>query len=489
MTEGTEPERGTEHVNGTHGFVAAAIAAVLAAVHAVSLGTVVPVDDDYVVYRYARNLIEFGEYAFNRGGVSVEGVTSPLWLGICALGVFIGATPALWTAILGTASAAGLAWCTARAGTHSLRRGLAWLPGLLVALSPAVAWHARAGLGTVPMAWAIAAAMLAWTDGRGHRRVGAWLAVALLFRLEAALLVLPFVWSSPRVVVLPALALGIVTAWRVAVFGTFVPAAAELKALPLGADLEYGARYAARAAREGGSSVLLALGALATARRRSALTPWCVGSGLAFLAVMVVGGDWMVYGRFYVPFAGIAAVCACALFAGASSRLARGAGLTALASITALGFTARRQAVFENRFFERWWLAVGDELRESADPRARVATSPIGAIGWRSGLEIVDVLGLTHERFHGLPPDLENVAVKGHHRFDGNWVLSREPDYLLLGNAVLQPDSGQLSINPWEADIVRDPRFAAEYVQRGTRVEADGARVLPYFKRATARDL
>ena len=468
---------------------AAALAAGFAALHALSLGSVVPVDDDFIVYRYARNLIESGEYAYNVGGPAVEGVTSPLWLALCVLGLWMGAAPETWTAIIGVGSFAGLAWCTSRAAACILPRTYAWLPGLLVAASPAVAWHARAGLGTVPLAWAISAALWAWTAGRSPWRVGAWLAAGVLFRLEALVLVLPFLLSSKRVVALPMLALGAVTLWRLSVFGSFVPAPATLKDLPISAELTYGARYVASAAREGGTSLLLIVGAFASLRRGRVIAPWGMGVALATLAIVIVGGDWMVYGRFFVPFLGVGAVCSCAVFTGMTSNAARNAGLAFLAGVTVFGFTARRQAIFENEFFEQWWLVVGDLLRDSADPNASVATSPIGAIGWRSDLEIIDVLGLTHDEFHGRPPDLENVSVKGHHRFDGSWVLTQDPDYLLLGNAVLQPDTGQLSVNPWEADIAQDPRLMTKYVRRGVELDSSRPRVLPYFKRTGALDL
>ena len=59
-------------------------------------------------------------------------------------------------------------------------------------------------------------------------------------------------------------------------------------------------------------------------------------------------------------------------------------------------------------------------------------------------------------------------------------MLDQRPEYLLLGNARFQPDTGRVDINPWEADIVADPRFAADYVTES--FELDGGEQVPYAR-------
>ena len=56
-------------------------------VHALSFSGAGPVDDDFIVYRYARNLIAGDGLVFNVGE-RFEGFTVPLWLGWIAYGVF-----------------------------------------------------------------------------------------------------------------------------------------------------------------------------------------------------------------------------------------------------------------------------------------------------------------------------------------------------------------------------------------------------------------
>jgi hypothetical protein len=114
-----------------------------------------------------------------------------------------------------------------------------------------------------------------------------------------------------------------------------------------------------------------------------------------------------------------------------------------------------------------------------------VALSPIGAFSWYSGLEIVDVLGLTNASAIRREPDLD-IALKGHHRSDGAWVLSQEPDYMILGNGV-RDQAGWLVVNPWEAGIVKDERFLREY--RLESVPIPGGADLDLYRRRSAPPL
>ena len=51
--------------------------AAIAIAHAASFLGVVPVDDDFIVYRYARNLLEHGELSFNAGAAPSDSAERP----------------------------------------------------------------------------------------------------------------------------------------------------------------------------------------------------------------------------------------------------------------------------------------------------------------------------------------------------------------------------------------------------------------------------
>ena len=514
MLQTTAPDRKED--GPTFWFVALGLVAALHALVLLWQG-VGPVDDDYIVYRYARHWIESGAFAFNSveasaGQAPVEGFTSPLWLCLCALAQVLSIAPEVWTPAVGVVSTglatlwAGLAM---RAAVPLSAGRWALIVPVLMALSPSLAWHAIAGLGTAPMTAAIALAVLAAVRGR----VGLFAlasVVAVAFRLEALVVLLPLgvaagsassdadtgeagfsvgraaQWIAPALV-----ALGVVTLVRWWLFGRLAPSTYFVKRLPVSEELGYGARYLLRTLTEGGLATLAFAALIATSKSRPSLARGLsVGSVLALVYVLACGGDWMVYGRFLVPFLPVFAVGAGFLVLGWEKPLSRMllAAVLVLSVAAGLRPDVRSQAIFEHRYFEAWWLRVGDGLRERAPKGSSIGLSPIGAIGWRSGLEVVDILGLTHDEFHGVAPDLKAVSVKGHHRHNGAWVLDQEPTYLLLGNAVLQSSTGSIDVNPWEADIVANPRFQRDYVAETAWVsELDGGRsALPYFRRRGA---
>ncbi len=451
-----------------------------------------PVDDDYIVQRYARNLLAGHGFVFNPGGEAAEGFTSPLWLAVAvalhALGLAgDGAVRALGGLALAAAAATG-----AQLGVLSASRAPRWLaawPGFAIAASPALAYHAVAGLGTVPLAAALLAFGMAWVraerDGRAPWAAGLWLAVAALLRQEAALLWLPFLAVGLKRRQLGPLVPGFLalagwSAARFALFGRFDPVTHAVKRLPLTAELEYGAHYLLDAARDAGLVVVLA-GALAVLVRRRAPAAWrglAAGVLLHTLYVAAVGGDWMPLARFVVPILPLGFA-----LAGEAAGALRVPllGFCAVIGVAApqLGQWQRAQVHFDREFFEARWLVLGAHFKAAA-PGARVALSPIGAFGYRSDLELVDLLGLTHTGLLAAEPDLARIRLKGHHRHDKELVLRDPPEYVLLGNAVLQPDTGRLAINPWEQDLVLDPRFRALYVH--ARVPIDGA-AAEWFRR------
>lgn len=477
--------------------VAAWALAALAAAHALSYWGAGPVDDDYIVHRYARNLLAGHGFVFNVGGEAAEGFTSPLWLGVSVVVQALGLPLEAAVRVLGAAASAVVAAALVRAG-QGLAPGtrLAAWPGLAAAVSPALAYHAGAGLGTAPLAafLALFAAsclrVTAQRDARvacrAHGVAGAWLGLACLTRQEAVVFVLPFAGvlahgvRSGRLVrrdlawsLAPALlALGGWTLARLVLFERLDPVTHAVKRLPLLVDLGYGARYLARATIDS-LALVWTLGALLVAlgpRRAGAIRGLAWGVVLHVVYVFAVGGDWMPLARFCVPALPLGLLCLAALLAprgeaspGAARGVAVGAGLVLV--LLQGGQLQRAQVHGEHAFFERRWLVLGAHFRAHAPADARVALSPIGAFAYASRLPIVDLLGLTHTRLLGVAPDLEGVAMKGHHRYDADWVLSEPPEYVILGNGVLQPATGRLDVNPWERTLVLDPRFRAQYLQ------------------------
>lgn len=481
------------------------LAGIVGAAYAAFFWSAGPVDDDFICYRFARSLVEGRGLAWN-GSEQAEGFTVPLWVGLHALGQMVGLDPTVLSRAAGVLAAGASAWVLAEAWrlvAGSLRGGPAWL----LALAPAVAFHACAGLGTtlqmlllVLHAWACLRCAVGERSNRGQAAASlAWglpLALACLLRQEAAVLVLPLLLGGPalrRQAVLPLGALVAWTGFRLLWFGRLLPLTWSAKKLPLLDDLGYGVEYLLRDLPSLGT-LLLVLALLAPRPRRedhepvhAALTALRRGFLLHVAYVLAVGGDHMAWSRYLVPVFPLGLLLAAEALRGWRGALPLGAaavlGLQA-AWVPALAsplWTAEARFLDQSVFVERW-RTIGRWMRAAAPEGTRVVTSPIGAVGWESRLEVLDLLGLVHEQVLDVEPDLERVGVKGHHRSATAWVLAARPEWCLLGNGVRI--EGRLEINPWEAGLVSDPRFVRDY--RRVEVALEAGEPLDLFVR---RDL
>jgi arabinofuranosyltransferase len=455
----------------------ALLAALLMAAHAWMFWGAGPFDDDFICYRYARNLIEGHGLVFQPGEV-IEGFTNPLWVLLVAAALELGIEPTVFSRAVGVLAAAVAVWAVgdawrARYGTGSLS------PALVVAVLPPMAWHAVTGLGTTLLAALLALWFRAWDRAREEGRVpwsaGVWLALACLLRQEAALFALVFLAGERRrmPVLLPLAVLAGWTLFRWFTYGQLLPMPWYVKKLPLAADLEYGARYVGVSTLTCGIALLSLLAPAA----RKGWRPLGVGVLLHTAYVVIVGGDFMALARFHVPVLPLAVLAASSALRERAPRALLPAGLVLAVGVQwvqvpwSLAFARARPLVFEQtrsyRFldhevFEERWARIGRVLRDTCPAGTSVATSPIGAIGWYSRLPLIDILGLTNDATLGVEPDLEAVGVKGHHRFDAAWVMERRPDLVLLGNGVL--DQEWRTINPWERTLFAHPDFRSGYV-------------------------
>ena len=446
-----------------------------------------PVDDDYICFRYARNLLEGHGLVFNVGE-RFEGFTTPLWVFLHAAWQMVGGSSPAFSVGVGIAS---LVACSGWLAMRARRMGhLPWA-ALVVAAAPAMAWHAVAGLGTVLVAFCLLAAYLSQRAAEEERRpawgAALWLGVACLLRQECVLFVVPFALSQWKAgyrstPLIPFLALVGWTLFRLGYYGRWLPITYHAKKLPLATDLQYGWSYFLEATRNFGLPVLLLLavwGSMRGGRRDT----WNARSSTTVAVliytgyVVLVGGDFMVLSRFFVP---ILPLLMCLAFESLQGRKIAG-GVLAVALSFGMQWDqfvdteyvgpakeARTTRLMLQRGFKQRWARLGEHFREAVPPGSTVAISPIGAFGWTSGLPLVDILGLTNDSVLETPPDLDFVKVKGHHRSNFDWILDRNPEFVILGNGV-RDESGSFTICPWEKSfyhsLLEGTRFAKGYRQ------------------------
>ncbi|MEZ5965072.1 MAG: hypothetical protein R3F56_14655 [Planctomycetota bacterium] len=423
-------------------------------------------DDTFIALRYARNLLEGHGLVFNVGE-RVEGFSSfasvLMLAGLGSLGVDL-LTAARGLSMLATLACMLLAWRVVW-GAGGSPWGALTAPALIATSAPVACW-ALAGLDAPVFAalslaavatgdrlirggsaWAAgtAAGLLVWARPEGALAATVFLATASFFVGAARLRRTLPAWS------LLVLSLGVLLLVRRSYYGEWLPNTYHAKMGALSVDLVgRGLTYLADYARDAGGTPLLLAPLLAACWRRDA-TWWIVAVTLAGLVGCTVleGGDGLPMYRFLVPAVPLwSALCGMAVADGVARLGPPGGSVTprrVLPWLLAVGLAAwggacpgpdseqylryRGQRDFELEA----WTAAGRWLRRNAAPGASVACVPIGAVGYYSGLPLIDMLGLTDRHIARVPLAL-GQGWAGHEKHDGKYVLSRQPTYLLLGN-------------------------------------------------------
>lgn len=456
------------------------------------------VDDAFISFRYALNLVEGRGLVYNPGE-NVEGYTNLLWTLIAAGGLALGFEPENFSGLVGW-SATILTLClSVRLARRVLPTGAGrtWVYGapVLIAACPAIGYWAGAGL-EAPLF------CLLWVASRerlaSHFTGGPWwpLAVSLvllplcrpdglipvvlglgvwLFRARRSGLSGPWL-GTLAIVVASGTAYAL---WKLAYYGEILPNtfAAKVSGPLFAPGLQQVASFALAAPWVVPGllgSVFLIWGNRPEPENKTdaeirkdlcrllSLDCWVMG-----LYVVSVGGDAMPFFRFFVPLVPLLAV----LTVVTASRIASSLGPRSRRTIPILlcllgvaGFAGgfggiqAANAIQANRIVEIGRL-VGRLLHDQLPGDAVVATNTAGAIAYYSERTVVDSLGLNDRHIaRATVPEGSHLNL-GHSRGDGAYVLMRDPDVVILGNSSGSIDS--LYFADW--DLVRQPGFADRY--------------------------
>lgn len=440
-------------------------------------------DDAYISLRYARNLLEGRGLIWNEGE-RVEGYTNFLWTMLIAAGAFVTRLELPLIALL----ASLVAYVALVLVVYRLERALAgdgmWPLGTaLVAIQESVVVAGSSGLETgfaTALVCAGALCLIRAQRPRDYAASGLCLILATLARPDHAIFYAAagavvlgvhaqqlrrreLEWQKALVAVLafaaPFTLYVAHAAWRFSYYGALLPNTYYAKS----ADLTYfsqGAIYAATfyLASHFWLLILPLLGWLAWPARSAATARFkpFVALGLAVynFYVLKVGGDFM-FGRFYVvvvPLVLVSLAQAARELRQAEAVRARqlGLALTALVGASACGVsvlprhTVQWGIADEHTYYRvvglhpiaiehtnyrvakllEQWRAAGLELR--------VGTSAIGMIGYYSGDEIIDLVGLTDATV--AHQTIKKRGRPGHEkRAAPSYVATRNP-HLMLKN-------------------------------------------------------
>jgi hypothetical protein len=428
------------------------------------------VDDAFIVARYAHNLVGGFGYAMNPHAPS-DGVTGPLWLLPQCLAIALGLDPIAAAKALGLAAAAiAAALVVRRLSARAQGRALGWIAAIACALSPSLGTWGASGLetGAATLAMTIAALAATARPRAQPRALGAAVALLAWLRPELALacgVLLGACWLRERRagVVASAIALlGVlaVIGFRLALFGHGLPLSFAAKA----GSLTDGAEYALRSLllASSGVGVVLALRGALVGRSDDRV----VGLTLAahVLALVFAGGDWMPGYRLLVPVLPLYAWLLAIGVVRARSATRRRAWLAGIAFALALlvptlDLATRVPELRSAAESQARSAALADWLHRNAHS---IALVDVGYLGYRSGLPVLDLGGLTDTRIAAMPG--------GHldKHLDPAYFSERAPDALVL-HASRPPRVGEhgelLSLEgyPVERRVAALPEVRARY--------------------------
>ncbi len=480
------------------------------------------VDDAFISFRYAHNLVAGHGLVFNPGE-PVEGYSNLLWVLLISVGIKIGLPALLWARILGAGCSLGMLallpgivrLMDTRGEVRSPWAGR--LAQMLTAAVGAVACWSLAGLETPLFGLLI---IFAWRSALKRSSLPASLAGLLLVltRPEGPALAIIFLtWSllpatglnparsplrKPRTWLGPALLFFGTCAfflWRHATYGWWLPNTYYAKTGDLHGQIITGIPYGIAFARAylilptlvvggviircgwrlvGKADVLLGLGVI--------LFWWCY--------VVVVGGDMLGMYRFFAPLMplvitwllGLAVPCG--WFDRKMSTLLFG-GAMALILIWP-SFTGKERRLVRIHMSEAnlgGWVLAGDAM--ASDRLAKIfphgttlALGPAGYIPWKTGLVCYDFYGLVDPRIaHRELTFTHHYA--GHEKHDATLVLARRPDYILLGNVDVtdRPRTGPTLALDRELEIFNNQEFKNNYIRMAVPIA--GGKYLNLFQR------
>lgn len=499
-------------------LVAAGLAAAVALFLSRARNVGIVDEDAFISFRYAQNLLAGEGLVFNPGQ-RVEGITNLLWtlfvaagswltgVGLPTVSVTLGLACGVlilvlaWAWVFEELVGSGVSWTFASGG--------ALAAPLLLAIVPGFAFYAASGLEVAFFALLVTAGLYflrvggkLWCASVGSLLLGA----AFMTRPEAGLALVfaaaayslwpgKDTWRRMLAAALPGGAVLVgVTLWRLYYYGALVPNTAFAKAGGFEVMQRWGWPYVIETAAQNWFHLawLLALAGAVSHRgflKRNLATLCVVPVWTAY--IVYVGGDYMPFGRFVLPVlpvlyilavAGVGLVARALVGASGGSRFwLRAASVMLPIAITLAVFAAQVPEQVREEEKRREYIANTTEQRRAVAnwfdenaPDALVARNAVGAFGYYSDVRILDMLGLNN-RYIARHGQKDPSFLPGHQSGDGDYVLRREPDYIITGNT--EPPFRFVS----DRELLNSPEFHEEYER--ISVELDDGSEAAMWKR------
>jgi arabinofuranosyltransferase len=433
-------------------------------------------DDAYISFRYSRHLAEGHGLVFNVGeSPPVEGYSNFLW--VLWLALFELLRIDITVAARASSIAAGFALVVV--ATRFLQRRLALGPlelaasAAFLACLPTMAVWSTSGLETMPFAlsafltferlaleperprgWqaGIAGLCCALLRADGPMWASLMIAAALLAQIRAGSSALRACASAFAIVAIGTLAHVV---WRHGYYGEWLPNTARIKAGLSSLRIERGLNYAVAFLLTVPALVVAISAAVALRASRMETLVWQALAVVActFGYAVFIGGDFMPMGRFLIvamPFVALLfAMVIRALRPHRASALGFALACVALSVLPSFDIHVVPAAVREHFHFrwndsrvlseyEMWrgmreraenWSRLGRALARESRPGESIILGNIGAIGYYTELEILDVFGLTNRAVAMRDAPLVRASPGHDKAVAHDFFDSERPDY------------------------------------------------------------
>jgi hypothetical protein len=459
-------------------------------------------DDAYISYRYAWNLINGNGLIYNPGEI-VEGYTNFLWTLLASASLWLGAQPAsvtLWGTIFSSLALVSVTWVISERLSHGKLLWPLLTTGAVAVDSAVISYGARgSGMEAAPFAaLVLLSAALLWYGGNKwgpfwRVLTGVTLALASLLRPEGLLVAAIFIavrgfqerhrLSMVLWTLVPFAAIvGTYEIWRISFYGFLFPNTFYAKTGTGLVLIERGLSHLSYFIGDDWLIVpLAAFGIALTLLSRKLRGGILVGLSVLVVAytlyIVWAGGDHFPGWRFFVPLVAPIVLLAQEAVRFLLDRLPS-AGVVRWAAVgtAALFFAVYVQHAIGLERAGGWlsertglhqayvsrWGAAGLWLRENTSPGQWSAAKGAGALAYYSQRPVIDVYGLNDLHIGHLAVAAMGTGNPGHDKQDPRYVLSRKPDYLL--------DEWINYFDPVRADVEALYDLRTTYTPIGTEV-------------------
>ena len=443
-------------------------------------------DDAFISFRYAENFA-LGRGLVYNAGEKVEGYTCFLWVVLLALGRRVGWDIVVSSKLLGTLFSVGCILLVAYAYrfVQDLNRKVCLIATVLLGTCGIFTPWATSGMEMTMFTFLVLLSTLVYLSARGqggsNLRLGlvGLISAALTMTRPEGLMIFAILFADQVVasirkrragvffLLVPFLALFLpYFLWRYSYYGYLLPNTFYAKVGPTLYQVVRGARYTVRFA---GPALLLLVPVLDSTlfshrwfRRYRRLNLLLVTAGAYTLYIILVGGDNLPAYRFFVPVLPLLALISAAAIALRTKTKKAVVFIVTVIAVYNIVQMRIDSEIYEYIMSDMVGVSgkeVGLWFRANVPPDTVIATNSAGSLAYYSKLKTIDMLGLNDTHIAHLKVPSLGTGQGGHEKHDGDYVLSRQPDYILFG-----PSPGYASPGfPGDLEIYRNPIFREQY--------------------------